>query len=120
MGRAFSPRFGLGFCAGFRGRCPRLVLIAPSALWRCRTSAVRADICTGPFFPGGCCRLPKKAGPTILPGMRTAFEEWAIVVDALALGEQIIILRKGGISKGRGGFRVDQERFLPWSRVPTE
>jgi hypothetical protein len=44
--------------------------------------------------------------------MRTAFKEWAIIVDALARGEQIIILRKGGISEGHGGFQVGHERFL--------
>jgi len=44
--------------------------------------------------------------------MRTAFKEWAIVVDALGHSEQIIILRKGGISEGRDGFKVEHERFL--------
>lgn len=44
--------------------------------------------------------------------MRTAFKEWAVVVDALARGEQIVILRKGGIHEGRGGFQVGHERFL--------
>ena len=44
--------------------------------------------------------------------MRTAFKEWAIVVDALGRGEQILILRKGGISEGRGGFRVEHQEFL--------
>lgn len=44
--------------------------------------------------------------------MRIAFKEWAIVVDALGRGEQIIILRKGGISEGRGGFQVDYPKFL--------
>jgi hypothetical protein len=48
----------------------------------------------------------------VRPGMRTAFKEWAIVVDALARGEQIVILRKGGISEGRGGFTVEHPRFL--------
>jgi hypothetical protein len=43
--------------------------------------------------------------------MRTAFKEWAIVVDALGRGEQIIILRKGGIAEGRGGFQVQHPRF---------
>ncbi len=46
------------------------------------------------------------------PGMRTAFKEWAIVVDSLGRGEQIIILRKGGISEGKGGFKLEQSRFL--------
>ena len=44
--------------------------------------------------------------------MRTAFKEWAIVVDALGRGEQIVILRKGGISEGSGGFQVDHPEFL--------
>jgi hypothetical protein len=44
--------------------------------------------------------------------VRIAFKEWAIVVDALGCGEQILILRKGGISEGRGGFEVEHPRFL--------
>lgn len=44
--------------------------------------------------------------------MQTAFKEWAVVVDALARGEQILILRKGGIHEGRGGFQVGHDRFL--------
>src|SRR5580693_4548259 len=44
--------------------------------------------------------------------MRAAFKEWAIVVDALGHGDQILILRKGGISEGRGGFTMEQSRFL--------
>ncbi len=59
-------------------------------------------------------RLALDALPVRLYGlnMRTAFKEWAIVVDALGRGEQILILRKGGISEGRGGFQVEQPRFL--------
>src|SRR5688572_4788363 len=44
--------------------------------------------------------------------MRIAFKEWAVVADALGRGEQIIILRKGGISEGRGGFQVEHDHFL--------
>ncbi|PYK61860.1 MAG: hypothetical protein DME21_07945 [Verrucomicrobia bacterium] len=44
--------------------------------------------------------------------MRIAFKEWAIVVDALGRGEQIVILRKGGISEGPGGFQVEHPQFL--------
>lgn len=44
--------------------------------------------------------------------MRTAFKEWAIIVDALALGDQILILRKGGISEDRGGFSVEHRSFF--------
>lgn len=44
--------------------------------------------------------------------MRIAFKEWAVIVDALGRGEQILILRKGGISEERGGFQVEHSRFL--------
>jgi len=44
--------------------------------------------------------------------MRTAFKEWAVIVDALGSGNQNLILRKGGISEGRGGFQVDHPEFL--------
>jgi hypothetical protein len=44
--------------------------------------------------------------------MRIAFKEWAVVVDALGRGEQLLILRKGGIAEGRDGFQVGHERFL--------
>jgi len=49
--------------------------------------------------------------------MRTAFKEWAIVVDALGRGEQILILRKGGISEGRGGFQMEHSQFLLFPTV---
>jgi hypothetical protein len=44
--------------------------------------------------------------------VRIAFKEWAVVVDALGRGDQIIILRKGGISEGRAGFQVEHPSFL--------
>ena len=44
--------------------------------------------------------------------MRMAFKEWAVVADALGRGEQILILRKGGIHEGRGGFRLENMEFL--------
>lgn len=44
--------------------------------------------------------------------MRVAFKDWVIVVDALERGEQILILRKGGIAEGRGGFQVGHDEFL--------
>jgi hypothetical protein len=40
-----------------------------------------------------------------------AFKEWAVVVDALGRGEQILILRKGGICEQRGQFHVDHGEF---------
>lgn len=44
--------------------------------------------------------------------MRIAFKEWALVVDALGRGEQILVLRKGGISEDRGGFHLEHSEFL--------
>ena len=43
--------------------------------------------------------------------VQTAFKEWDVIVEALGKGEQIVILRKGGIAEGRGGFRAEHERF---------
>ena len=43
--------------------------------------------------------------------MQTAFKEWAVVVDALIRGEQIVILRKGGIREGKAGFHAKANRF---------
>jgi hypothetical protein len=45
-------------------------------------------------------------------GVRVAFKEWAVVVDALLRGEQIVIVRKGGLHEGRGGFQVEHPEFL--------
>lgn len=36
--------------------------------------------------------------------MFPAFKEWHVIVEALIAGDQLLILRKGGISEGRGGF----------------
>jgi len=44
--------------------------------------------------------------------MRIAFKEWAVVADALGRGAQILILRKGGLGEGRGGFQVEHREFL--------
>lgn len=40
-----------------------------------------------------------------------AFKEWAVICEALARGQQTIILRKGGIHEGRDGFRVANNQF---------
>jgi hypothetical protein len=45
-----------------------------------------------------------------------AFKEWAAVCAALAAGRQTIILRKGGIHEGPGGF---QPRFPAFWLYPT-
>ncbi len=40
-----------------------------------------------------------------------AFKEWAGVCDALADGRQCLLLRKGGIAEGPGGFRPEHPAF---------
>lgn len=47
----------------------------------------------------------------MLPSNHIAFKEWAVVVDALGQGEQVLILRKGGIREERGEFHVDHREF---------
>jgi hypothetical protein len=44
--------------------------------------------------------------------MRNTFKEWAVIVDALMRGQQIIILRKGGLIEGPGGFQIEHPEFL--------
>lgn len=40
------------------------------------------------------------------------FKEWAFICDALVQGVQTIILRKGGIHEGRGGFEFKHGEFF--------
>jgi hypothetical protein len=42
----------------------------------------------------------------------TAFKEWQVVCDALSVGRQSILLRKGGIHEGRSGFSFAHESFF--------
>lgn len=51
--------------------------------------------------PSGLRRfIPPSSDLSMFP----AFKEWSAIVEALGSGQQTIILRKGGISEGRGGF----------------
>ena len=40
------------------------------------------------------------------------FKEWSLVCEALGRGQQSIILRKGGIAEGRGGFSFRHPEFF--------
>ena len=40
-----------------------------------------------------------------------ALKEWAAVCLALSDGRQSLLLRKGGIAEGRGGFRMEHDEF---------
>jgi hypothetical protein len=44
--------------------------------------------------------------------MPVAFKEWAVTVRALAEGEQLLTLRKGGIREDHKHFEIDHERFF--------
>jgi hypothetical protein len=44
--------------------------------------------------------------------MPIAFKEWAVTVRALAEGEQLITLRKGGIREEEKHFEIEHDRFF--------
>ena len=44
--------------------------------------------------------------------MTTVLKEWAVVIEALARGEQLFLLRKGGIAEGKRGFELKHQEFL--------
>ncbi len=41
-----------------------------------------------------------------------AFKEWAVICEAIASGQQSLILRKGGIAESGGEFRPEHSEFL--------
>jgi hypothetical protein len=44
--------------------------------------------------------------------IRTALKEWAVLVHAMARGDIVAMVRKGGIREQRAGFSVRHERFV--------
>lgn len=62
---------------------------------------------------------PVTPPPTVHPALRSSesggpvgFKEWAYVCDSLIQGVQTLILRKGGIHEGRGGFEWKHTGFF--------
>ena len=49
---------------------------------------------------------------TIHTKCQIAFKEWAVAVDALTNGNQIMLVRKGGISEDSKHFTVIHDKFL--------
>jgi hypothetical protein len=43
---------------------------------------------------------------------RTALKEWAVLCDAMARGDIIAMVRKGGVREQRAGFVVRHDRFV--------
>src|SRR5947208_14816854 len=48
-------------------------------------------------------------GPSHMP---IALKEWAVTVRALAEGEQLLTLRKGGIHEANRHFEIEHDRFF--------
>ena len=46
-----------------------------------------------------------------LKSSTVGFKEWSLVCDALGAGRQSVILRKGGIAEGQGGFQWQASEF---------
>ncbi len=44
--------------------------------------------------------------------MKIALKEWAVVIEAMAAGHQIFLLRKGGIAEAGPGFEPTHREFL--------
>src|SRR3954451_21798750 len=55
-----------------------------------------------------------EARPEVPLYMPIAFKEWAVAVGALAGGEQLITLRKGGIVGGNKHFESEHDRFFAY------
>lgn len=44
--------------------------------------------------------------------LKTALKEWSVAVEALAQGETVVLLRKGGIKEHQGRFSAEADRAL--------
>src|SRR4028119_2294429 len=53
-----------------------------------------------------------RRGLEVLSSMPTALKEWAVTVRALAEGEQLLTLRKGGIREENKHFEIEHDRFF--------
>src|SRR4029453_15133172 len=51
-------------------------------------------------------------GPLGTSSMPVAFKEWAVTVRALAEGEQLLTLRKGGIREENKHFEIEHDHFF--------
>ena len=57
--------------------------------------------------------------------LNVALKEWAVICEALTLGDQVVVLRKGGIAEegGPGRFSLDHDRFVlfpAWEHQKTK
>ena len=61
------------------------------------------------FAPRGVSSQQSRPSDSQMP---IAFKEWAVTVRALAEGEQLVSLRKGGIREDSRHFQLEHERFF--------
>ena len=61
---------------------------------------------------GSPARDTSSSGPVLFFTMPIAFKEWAVTVRALAEGEQLVTLRKGGIREPEKHFHLEHDRFF--------
>ncbi|MDB6138367.1 MAG: hypothetical protein JWO94_1439, partial [Verrucomicrobiaceae bacterium] len=65
--------------------------------------------------PGEPSQVPATSPPASVLEARdqlVGFKEWANVCEALGTGVMSLILRKGGIHEGRGGFQFKHQGFF--------
>jgi len=82
--------------------------------------AISGYLAYNPLRPGAAVatqvlRAQDSDKPNRLPlysSMPIAFKEWAVTVRALAEGEQLLTLRKGGIREPAKHFKLEHERFF--------
>jgi hypothetical protein len=67
--------------------------------------ATAADAAAADALGAAAAAPPAKTTPTLL-----ALKEWAVTIDALLSGDQILLLRKGGLLDGK--FRLEARDFL--------
>jgi hypothetical protein len=48
----------------------------------------------------------------MMHSLQIALKEWDVVCQAMRIGRQIILLRKGGIAEAAGGFELEHSQFL--------
>ena len=50
--------------------------------------------------------------PTLAPSCQAALKEWATVLQAMARGEQLVLIRKGGLIEPGSGFELVANTFV--------
>ena len=117
VGRTCSlPRLGSGHPLPSRRPQPARGQVAARARVSPRLKAWPAESISGPSKSIPVCTAIERPhaaarGSSCHSTAAIALKEWAAVCEALAAGRQTILLRKGGIAEGPGGFRPEHSEF---------